>query len=173
VVCLPCLCHRCWWDDESLGADRFSPLTLTKCSGRGRVNRPLIYTCRAALSLDTLRDPQPFHTGSTKIEISFFHSKVFDVSVFTGRPDAFADWLWVIGSTTLLQRLDHGDGSAGFLYGDEFLYELQVWPLAVHIIIVNSNSVVLKLICHKMASFRISKSAIRWQKLRKHQQETL
>lgn len=84
----------------------------------------------------------------------FFHSKVFDVSVFIGRFDAFADGVWVTGSTTPLQRLG---------------CDLQVSYKAVQIIIVKLNSLITKLICQKMASLRISKSAIRWQGLKKHQ----
>lgn len=34
------------------------------------------------MSLDTLRDPQPFHTGSTKIEISFFSTVKFSKCLF-------------------------------------------------------------------------------------------
>jgi hypothetical protein len=64
-----------------MGADRFSPLTLTKCSGRGRVNRPVICTSRAALSLDTQGSaavPDWVHKNT----YHFFQSKqVFDASV--------------------------------------------------------------------------------------------
>jgi hypothetical protein len=38
-----------------------------------------------------------------------FHSKFFDVSLFTGTFDAYADWLCVTGSTMLLQGFDCGD----------------------------------------------------------------
>ena len=94
-------------------ADRFSPLTLTKCSGRGRVSRPLIYTSRAVLSLDSVWDPQPFQTGSTKIHIVHFQSKqLFDVCVVTGRP--------------LVRSFDRGDERTGSVFVDEFLYQLKV-----------------------------------------------
>ena len=86
-----------------MGADRFSPLTLTKCSGRGRVNLPLIYTSRAAHSLDTQGSAAVPDWVHKNIYFFFQSQQVFDASGVAGRPDAFAEWLWVTGNTMLLQ----------------------------------------------------------------------